>query len=78
MQEPALCCGSAGIYNVTQPEMSHRLQERKIQHVQETAAQVVVTANPGCYLQLQSGLRRAGSHIQVMHIADVLDRAYRA
>ncbi len=77
MQESALCCGSAGIYNVTQPAMSRRLQERKIQHVQETGAEVVVTANPGCFLQLQSGLRRSGSSIRVMHIVDVLDSAFR-
>jgi glycolate dehydrogenase iron-sulfur subunit len=77
MQESALCCGSAGIYNVTQPAMSRSLQKRKIQHVQETGAEVVVTANPGCFLQLQSGLRRSGSSIRVMHIVDLLDRAYR-
>jgi glycolate dehydrogenase iron-sulfur subunit len=77
MQESALCCGSAGIYNVTQPEMSRHLQERKIQHVQETGAEVVITANPGCFLQLQSGLRKVGSNMRVMHIVDVLDKAYR-
>jgi glycolate dehydrogenase iron-sulfur subunit len=77
MQESALCCGSAGTYNITQPVMSRRLQERKIQQVQETGAEVVVTANPGCFLQLQDGLRRSGSSIRVMHIVDVLDRAYR-
>ncbi len=76
MRESALCCGSAGIYNVTQPEMSRRLQERKIQHVQETGASIVVTANPGCFLQLQSGLRKAGSPVQVLHIVDLLDTAY--
>lgn len=77
MQESALCCGSAGIYNVTQPAMSRSLQKRKIQHVQETGAEVVVTANPGCFLQLQSGLRKSDSSIRVMHIVDLLDRAYR-
>jgi glycolate oxidase iron-sulfur subunit len=76
MQESSLCCGSAGIYNITQPEMSRRLQERKIKHIQESGADVVVTTNPGCYLQLQSGLRRAGSTIAVIHIVDLLDMAY--
>ena len=72
-----VCCGSAGIYNITQPEMSRRLQERKIQHVLATQADVVVTANPGCFMQLASGLQRAGSNMRVMHIVDVLDLAYR-
>jgi glycolate oxidase iron-sulfur subunit len=77
MQEPDVCCGSAGIYNITQPEMSRRLQERKIQHILATQADVVVTANPGCFMQLASGLQRAGSDMRVMHIVDVLDHAYR-
>jgi glycolate oxidase iron-sulfur subunit len=77
MQEPDVCCGSAGIYNVTQPEMSRRLQKRKIQHILATQADVVVTANPGCFLQLQSGLQQAGARMRVMHIIDVLDLAYR-
>ncbi len=77
MQESALCCGSAGIYNVTRPDMSRQLQERKIAHVTETQADVVITANPGCFLQLQSGLQRAGSPMRVMHIVDVLDMACR-
>lgn len=77
MKESALCCGSAGIYNITQPEMSRRLQQRKIQHIEEAGADVVVTANPGCQMQLTSGLRRVGSHIRVKHIVEVLDEMYR-
>ncbi len=77
MEEATLCCGSAGIYNVTRPAMSRQLQERKIAHITETHADAVVTANPGCFLQLQSGLQRASSPIRVMHIVDVLDRALR-
>jgi glycolate oxidase iron-sulfur subunit len=75
MQESGVCCGSAGIYNVTQPEMSRQLQERKITHTTETQADVVITANPGCYLQLQSGLQRINSPMRVMHIVDLLDMA---
>ncbi len=75
MQESAVCCGSAGIYNVTQPVMSRQLQERKITHTTETQADVVITANPGCFLQLQSGLQRTGSPMRVMHIVDILDMA---
>jgi glycolate oxidase iron-sulfur subunit len=77
MTESALCCGSAGIYNLTQPAMSRRLRERKIQHTTATDADVVVTANPGCQLQLQSGLSEAHSTMRVMHLVDVLDLAYR-
>ncbi len=75
MQESAVCCGSAGIYNVTQPVMSRQLQERKLTHTTETQADVVITANPGCFLQLQSGLQRTGSPMRVMHIVDLLDMA---
>ena len=70
-----MCCGSAGIYNVTQPVMSRQLQERKLTHTTETQADVVITANPGCFLQLQSALQRIGSPMRVMHIVDVLDMA---
>jgi glycolate oxidase iron-sulfur subunit len=76
MREPALCCGSAGIYNLTQPEMSRRLLKRKVAHLLETKAEVVVSANPGCILQLQSGLRAVGSPMRVLHLVDVLDEAY--
>ncbi len=75
MQESAVCCGSAGIYNVTQPVMSRQLQDRKLTHTTETQADIVVTANPGCFLQLQSGLQRTGSSMRVMHIVDILDMA---
>src|SRR5947208_1171872 len=57
LAESDWCCGSAGIYNLTQPEMAGRLLERKIRHVLETGAEAVVTANPGCILQIQAGLR---------------------
>jgi glycolate oxidase iron-sulfur subunit len=76
MQESSLCCGSAGIYNLTQPVMAARLQARKIANVLATGAQTVVTANPGCELQLRAGLRASGSKVQVKHIVDLLDEAY--
>jgi glycolate oxidase iron-sulfur subunit len=78
MREPSLCCGSAGIYNLTQPEMSRRLLRRKVGHLLETQAEVVVSANPGCMLQLQAGLRAAGSPMRVLHLVDLLDAAYQA
>lgn len=79
MNESSLCCGSAGIYNVTQPEMAERLQKRKIEHVLAAEPQVVVTANPGCALQLRNGLRAAGrDDVAVKHVVELLDESYRA
>ena len=76
MEESSLCCGSAGIYNVTQPEMAQRLGRRKVDHVLETSPDMVVTANPGCALQLRTGLDRAGAGaVAVHHVVEVLDRA---
>jgi glycolate oxidase iron-sulfur subunit len=76
LQEADWCCGSAGTYNLTQPEMATRLQERKIAHVQATGADAVVTANPGCIIQIVQGLRAKGSPIEVLHIVELLDQAY--
>jgi glycolate oxidase iron-sulfur subunit len=77
MRESAVCCGSAGIYNLTEPEMAHRLQTRKVRNILATGATIVATANPGCAMQVESGLREAGSEIPVRHIVELLDDAYR-
>jgi glycolate oxidase iron-sulfur subunit len=76
LPESDWCCGSAGTYNLTQPEMARRLQERKIAHVTSTGAEVVVTSNPGCIIQIAQGLRDAGSPVEVRHIVEILDEAY--
>ncbi len=76
LPESDWCCGSAGIYNLTQPEMAARLLERKVNHVLETGAEAVVTANPGCILQIQAGLRSRGADVAVLHIVELLERAY--
>jgi glycolate oxidase iron-sulfur subunit len=76
LPESDWCCGSAGIYNLTQPEMAARLLARKVRHVESTRAQAVVTANPGCILQIQAGLRATGAPAAVLHIVEILDRAY--
>jgi glycolate oxidase iron-sulfur subunit len=78
MDEAAVCCGSAGIYNITQPEMSRRLLTRKMQHALATEADVIVSTNPGCMLQLQAGGRAAGASVRVAHLVDLLDAAYSA
>ncbi|HKS36581.1 MAG TPA: (Fe-S)-binding protein [Verrucomicrobiae bacterium] len=76
LPESDVCCGSAGSYNLTEPEMAERLQRRKIENILKTGAQMVVTTNPGCLLQIQAGLRKAGADgIEALHIADYLDRA---
>ncbi|HTV74200.1 MAG TPA: (Fe-S)-binding protein, partial [Candidatus Acidoferrales bacterium] len=78
MNESSLCCGSAGIYNVTQPEMAGRLQERKVRNILAVEPQIVATANPGCALQVAGGLEKAGRTIAVRHVIDLLDEAYAA
>jgi glycolate oxidase iron-sulfur subunit len=75
LPEADWCCGSAGIYNLTQPEMADRLLRRKVANVARTGAQAVVTANPGCILQIQAGLRTRGLELPVLHLVEVLDRA---
>ena len=78
LDESTLCCGSAGIYNLTQPEMAERLGRRKVSHVMDVQPQILATANPGCALQIAGGLRGAGSAIEVLHVVQLLDRAYAA
>jgi glycolate oxidase iron-sulfur subunit len=76
MHESALCCGSAGIYNITQPEMAAQLGARKVDNALATGATVVATANPGCALQLAGELRRRGEAVQVRYIVELLDESY--
>ena len=76
MKESSLCCGSAGIYNIIREEMANELGDRKALHAMETPATEVITANPGCQMQVRAALRRNGSNARVRHIADLLDEAY--
>jgi len=76
LPESDVCCGSAGSYNLTEPEMAERLQSRKIENILKTGARIVVTTNPGCLLQMRAGLKKAGANeVEVLHIADYLLRA---
>jgi glycolate oxidase iron-sulfur subunit len=75
-KEADWCCGSAGTYNLTQPEMSRRLLERKMQHIAAVDPDVIATGNPGCLLQLGCGVKRAGLRAEVLHPIELLDRAY--
>jgi glycolate oxidase iron-sulfur subunit len=75
--EAAICCGSAGIYNLVQPEAATELGDRKASHIAALEADIVVSANPGCLLQLQSALARAGRKLPVRHFIELLDASIR-
>lgn len=78
LPEASWCCGSAGIYNIIQPEMAGQLLQRKIQHIRTTGATVVATGNPGCLLQVVNGARQQGLKVRVVHPVTLLAEAYRA
>ena len=78
MEQAAMCCGGAGIYSAVQREMAERILARKMETIAATGAEQVVTANPGCMMQLERGLRRKGASGRVPHVVDLLDEAYRA
>jgi glycolate oxidase iron-sulfur subunit len=78
--EPAeqdICCGSAGIYNVTQPEAARDLGDRKASHVLATRADAYASANPGCLVQVAQALRRAGRLLPAFHPVELLDASIR-
>ena len=77
LNESELCCGAAGTYNLTQPEMSDRLGRRKLDNVAATGAAVVATGNVGCIMQIARHAKQRGSDVEVVHPVDLLDRAYR-
>jgi glycolate dehydrogenase iron-sulfur subunit len=76
LDESEICCGAAGTYNLSQPEMSRRLGIRKREQIEKTGAQVVATGNIGCIMQIARQLKEVGSDVKVMHPIDLLDRAY--
>ena len=78
MQTPDRCCGSAGIYALVQPAMSATVLEAKMADVAGTGADVIATANPGCTLQLEAGVRRHGVRATVRHVIELLDQSYQA
>ena len=79
-RESTWCCGSAGIYNITQPVSAKNLQDRKIANVLRTKCDIVTTANPGCHIQLVNGLNQKGGDaksIEVLHPIEMLAQAYK-
>jgi glycolate oxidase iron-sulfur subunit len=78
LPESAWCCGSAGIYNIVQPEMANELLLRKLKHIKSTGATVVATGNPGCLLQIVNGAKQEGMNLRVVHPITLLAEAYRS
>lgn len=76
LNDGELCCGSAGTYNLTEPDMAWRLGERKADAVEATGAEIVAAANPGCILQIQAVLRTRGRSLRVAHPIELLAEAY--
>lgn len=77
LHESDRCCGSAGIYNVVQPDMAGRILDEKMGHVKRTGADVLVTSNPGCLLQMKHGIHKAGleGEMRAVHLVDLLAEA---
>jgi glycolate oxidase iron-sulfur subunit len=75
--EAAICCGSAGIFNLVQPDAANELGDRKAQLIEPLKADVVATGNPGCILQMQSALARHGQKIPVVHTIQLVDASIR-
>jgi len=73
--DAAICCGSAGIYNLVQPDTAAELGDRKVENLLSTSPDLVVSANPGCLVQIASGLKRAGKGVPVLHMIEVMDAA---
>lgn len=78
LPESSWCCGSAGIYNLIQPEMAGQLLDRKLKHIRSTGAAIVATANPGCLLQLINGAKARGLPLRLAHPITLLAEAYRS
>jgi Fe-S oxidoreductase len=76
MRHPEICCGAAGLYSTLEPSMSARILGEKTDDVLGTRAEIVVTANPGCQMQLSAGIRARGSTMRVEHVAELLASAY--
>lgn len=77
MAEASLCCGSAGIYNLVQPEMSRSLLDRKISNLKDMGVDYITAGNPGCLLQIEKGIKKLGLGIKTAHPVEILDWSYR-
>jgi glycolate oxidase iron-sulfur subunit len=77
LPESELCCGAAGTYNLTQPEMSARLSKRKMENIKRTRARIAITSNAGCALQIAREAREQAEQLAVVHPMEMLDWSYR-
>ena len=75
--EADICCGSAGVYNLLEPQAAIELGERKARNILRTRPQVIATANPGCLLQITAALERLGERIPVVHPVELVDASIR-
>ena len=75
--DAAICCGSAGVYNLLEPAAAGELGRRKVQNILSTGAQAVASGNPGCLLQIRGGLEQSGNPIPVLHTVELLDASIR-
>jgi glycolate oxidase iron-sulfur subunit len=78
LQTPDRCCGAAGLYSMVQQTMSRTVLAAKMKDLQQTGASVICTSNPGCTMQIEGGVRRAGMPARVQHVIELLDESYRA
>jgi glycolate oxidase iron-sulfur subunit len=78
LSRPERCCGSAGIYNILQPQIANQILDEKLADIVSTGADTVVVTNPGCQLQIAAGVREAGLNVRVLHLVQLLDQAYAA
>jgi glycolate oxidase iron-sulfur subunit len=77
LKQPDQCCGSAGVYNILQAETANAILDKKMSDIAATGAEIIVTTNTGCHMQLQYGVRKAHLPMQVVHLVEILDRSYR-
>ena len=71
-----VCCGGAGVYNLLEPQLSQEVLNEKLRHINESAAEVLATGNPGCHMQIAAGAKLAGMPLRVCHPVELLDEAY--
>jgi glycolate oxidase iron-sulfur subunit len=76
LTESDMCCGSAGIYNLVEPDVSDVVMKRKLGHIANSPAELVATGNPGCLMQIGAGLLREGSNVKAVHPVELLDQSY--
>jgi glycolate oxidase iron-sulfur subunit len=76
LKQSNICCGAGGTYMITEPEMSKKILANKMKNIIDSGADTIATANPGCFMQLQNGIREAGLDVEVKYVTDLLDETY--